>query len=86
MGVQETDHLWGGETTKAVDNFPVSGETVPVPVVHWLARIKGASARVNRTIRVCWILTPPACLPIVALHGWCMSDLPLPLGVGSWLM
>jgi fumarate hydratase class II len=30
-----------------VDNFPVSGETVPVPVVHWLARIKGASARVN---------------------------------------
>jgi fumarate hydratase class II len=30
-----------------VDNFPVSGETVPVPVVHWLARIKGAAARVN---------------------------------------
>ena len=47
MGVQEQEHLWGGETTKAVDNFPVSGETVPVPVVHWLARIKGASARVN---------------------------------------
>ena len=47
MGVQEQEHLWGGETTKAVDNFPVSGETVPVPVVHWLARIKGAAARVN---------------------------------------
>jgi fumarate hydratase class II len=47
MGVQEQEHLWGGETTKAVDNFPVSGETVPVPVVRWLARIKGAAARVN---------------------------------------
>jgi fumarate hydratase class II len=47
MDVQEQEHLWGGETTKAVDNFPVSGETVPVPVLHWLARIKGAAARVN---------------------------------------
>ncbi|MGH2867881.1 MAG: lyase family protein, partial [Solirubrobacteraceae bacterium] len=47
MGVQESEQLWGGETTKAVDNFPVSGETVPVPVIHWLARIKGAAARVN---------------------------------------
>jgi fumarate hydratase, class II len=47
MGVQETEQLWGGETTKAVGNFPVSGETVPVPVIRWLGRIKGASARVN---------------------------------------
>ena len=40
-------HLWGGETAKAVENFPISGETVPVSVVHWLARIKGAAAAVN---------------------------------------
>jgi fumarate hydratase, class II len=39
--------LWGGETAKAVENFPISGETVPVAVVHWLARIKGAAAAVN---------------------------------------
>jgi fumarate hydratase class II len=39
--------LWGGETTKAVANFPVSGERVPVGVVRWLAAIKGAAARVN---------------------------------------
>ena len=39
--------LWGGETTKAVDNFPISGERVPVHVVRWLGRIKGAAARVN---------------------------------------
>src|SRR6476661_1776828 len=39
--------LYGGETKKAVDNFPISGETVPASVVHWLGRIKGAAARVN---------------------------------------
>jgi fumarate hydratase class II len=47
MGVQEKEQLWGGETTKAVANFPVSGEPVPAGVVHWLARIKAAAARVN---------------------------------------
>jgi fumarate hydratase, class II len=39
--------LWGGETRKAVENFKVSGERVPAPVVHWLARIKAAAARTN---------------------------------------
>jgi fumarate hydratase class II len=39
--------LWGGETAKAVSNFPISGETVPVSVVRWLARVKGAAALVN---------------------------------------
>ena len=39
--------LWGGETTKAVNNFPISGERVPVSVVRWLGRIKGAAAIVN---------------------------------------
>jgi fumarate hydratase class II len=48
MGVQETtQELWGGETRKAVANFPVSGERVPTAVVRWLGRIKGAAARVN---------------------------------------
>ena len=48
MSVQDpTEQLWGGETTKAVANFPVSGERVPVAVVRWLGRIKGAAARVN---------------------------------------
>ncbi len=39
--------LWGGETAKAVENFPISGERVPISVVHWLARIKGSAAAVN---------------------------------------
>ncbi len=47
MSVSEDQQLWGGETTKAVANFPISGEHVPAPVIHWLGRIKGAAARVN---------------------------------------
>src|SRR5213592_2136952 len=39
--------LWGGETRKAVENFPVSGRPIPYPVARWLGRIKAASARVN---------------------------------------
>jgi fumarate hydratase class II len=42
-----TQELWGGETTKAIANFPVSGEPIPVPVARWLGRIKAAAARVN---------------------------------------
>ena len=45
MAVQQ--ELWGSETTKAVANFPVSGERVPTPVVRWLGRIKAEAARVN---------------------------------------
>src|SRR5947209_13486930 len=47
MGVQEQEQLWGGETTKAVANFPISGERIPIPVVRWLGRIKSAAAQVN---------------------------------------
>jgi len=43
----EKQELWGGETAKAVANFPVSGEPIPAPVARWLGRIKGAAARVN---------------------------------------
>jgi len=45
--IADLDRLWGEETDKAVANFPVSGEPVPVSVVHWLGRIKAAAARVN---------------------------------------
>jgi fumarate hydratase, class II len=43
----ERRELWGGETAKAVANFPVSGEPIPVPVARWLGRIKAAAARAN---------------------------------------
>jgi fumarate hydratase, class II len=47
--VDETvrEELWGAETRKAIANFPVSGEPIPVAVARWLARIKAEAARVN---------------------------------------
>ncbi len=42
-----SQELWGAETRKAVDNFPVSGEPVPIAVIRMLGRIKAAAARVN---------------------------------------
>jgi fumarate hydratase class II len=44
--------LWGGETRKAVENFPVSGEPIPVSVARWLGRIKAAAARVNAELEL----------------------------------
>src|SRR5947207_534223 len=39
--------LWGMETRKAIENFPISGQPIPTPVARWLGRIKAAAARVN---------------------------------------
>ena len=39
--------LWRDETEKAISNFPISGERVPVQVVRMLARVKAEAARVN---------------------------------------
>src|SRR3954452_2113128 len=47
MSATEQQSLWGGETAKAIENFPVSGEPVPAAVIHWLGRIKASAARVN---------------------------------------
>src|ERR671915_137797 len=49
--VQEKE-LWGGETRKAIDNFPVSGQPLPAPVVRWLGRIKAAAARTNAELEL----------------------------------
>src|SRR5829696_3454797 len=47
MEAKAADQLWGGETTKAVENFQISGQPVPAPVIHWLGRLKAAAARAN---------------------------------------
>ncbi len=47
MATEAQHELWGAETRKAVENFPVSGEPIPAPVARWLGRIKAAAARVN---------------------------------------
>jgi fumarate hydratase class II len=50
MSVEQQEQLWGGETAKALENFPISGERVPLSVIHWLGRIKGAAAHVNKEL------------------------------------
>src|SRR5881392_2648116 len=45
--VETGRELWGGETSKAVENFRVSGQPIPTPVARWLGRIKAAAARTN---------------------------------------
>jgi fumarate hydratase, class II len=47
MEAEVETELWGAETRKAVENFPVSGQPLPAPVIRWLGLIKAASARVN---------------------------------------
>ena len=41
------DALWGAQTQRAVDNFPVSGERIGRDLIGALGCIKGAAARVN---------------------------------------
>ena len=48
----ERGEFWGRETRKAVTNFPVSGEPIPIPVARWLGRIKAAAARVNAELGI----------------------------------
>jgi fumarate hydratase class II len=52
VSVEAKRELWGDETQKAIMNFPVSGEPIPVPVARWLGRIKAAAARVNAELEL----------------------------------
>jgi len=47
QSISPDKELWGAETRKAIENFPVSGEPIPSSVARWLGRIKAAAARVN---------------------------------------
>jgi fumarate hydratase, class II len=42
-----TDALWGAQTQRAVQNFPISGLTMPRRFIEALGLIKGACARAN---------------------------------------
>jgi len=44
--------LWGEQTRLALENFPISGEPMPASVIHALASIKAAAARVNADLGV----------------------------------
>jgi fumarate hydratase, class II len=46
------DALWGAQTARAVENFPISGQPVPAGVIRALALLKGAAAEVNARLGV----------------------------------
>jgi len=47
---------YGAQSRRAVENFPVSGQPMPLPVVHAAALVKGLAAEVNAGLG----LLPPA--------------------------
>jgi fumarate hydratase class II len=44
------DALWGAQTQRAVNNFPISGLVLPRDFIRALGLIKGAAAEVNREL------------------------------------
>ncbi len=44
------DALWGAQTQRAVNNFPISGIGMPAGLIHALGLIKSAAASVNRDL------------------------------------
>ncbi|MDX1487644.1 MAG: class II fumarate hydratase, partial [Acidiferrobacterales bacterium] len=42
--------LYGAQTQRAVDNFPISGLRMPRPFIRALSMITGAAARANREL------------------------------------
>lgn len=44
------DRLWGAQTQRSLENFRISGERMPLPLIHALGLIKQAAARVNRRL------------------------------------
>ena len=43
------DALWGAQTQRAVENFPISGLTLPRAFIGALGLVKQAAARANRS-------------------------------------
>ena len=52
MGVVEVPAtaLWGAQTQRSLQNFKISGERMPVALIHALARVKRAAAKVNHDL------------------------------------
>ncbi|AMD01132.1 class II fumarate hydratase [Halomonas chromatireducens] len=46
------DALYGPQTQRAINNFPVSGQEMPLAFIYAIARIKLAAARVNRDLQL----------------------------------
>ncbi|SOD16505.1 class II fumarate hydratase [Nitrosomonas ureae] len=52
MGVVEVPAaaLWGAQTQRSLQNFKISGEHMPLALIHALARVKRAAAKVNHDL------------------------------------
>lgn len=52
MGVVKVpaEALWGAQTQRSLQNFKISGERMPVALIHALARVKRAAAKVNHDL------------------------------------
>jgi fumarate hydratase class II len=48
--VLPADALYGAQTQRAVENFPISGEPMPPEFIHALGLVKLAAAKVNREL------------------------------------
>jgi fumarate hydratase class II len=46
------DKLWGAQTQRSLQNFKISGERMPIALIHALATVKRAAAQVNRDLKV----------------------------------
>src|SRR3990170_7800803 len=44
------DRLWGAQTERSRRLFRISGERMPLAVIHGLAQVKRSAARVNRAL------------------------------------
>ena len=75
------DALWGAQTQRAVQNFPVSGETLHPVLIRSLVSIKGCAAVINNDGRA-WTYLPddPVC-PDGQLAPSYPLDAPQP---GTW--
>jgi fumarate hydratase class II len=46
----DADRLWGAQTQRSVENFPIGAERMPLPLIHAMALVKEAAARVNQDL------------------------------------
>lgn len=44
------DALWGAQTQRAINNFPVSGQSMPESFIRALIQVKAAAARANKDL------------------------------------
>lgn len=44
------DRYWGAQTQRSIENFPIGGETMPIPVIRALGTVKKATARANQRL------------------------------------